>query len=99
MRERSVQSLYGGADGLAGMQGGGGGGEGKKKEEGKKGCGCVCRRSMVRTFKSLLHVDCLLCTGLKVRDSAFGLAKGHCSFRRNHALALLDIDLVAENDL
>lgn len=33
-------------------------------------------REYVRTFESLLHVDCLLCAGLEVWDAALGLAKG-----------------------
>lgn len=48
-------------------------------------------------LKSLLDIDSLLGRGLKVRDAALGLAKGHGTFGRNDALALLDIDLVAQN--
>lgn len=32
------------------------------------------------TLKSLLYVDGFLCTGLKVWNLTFGLAKGHGSF-------------------
>ena len=51
------------------------------------------------TFKGLLYVDCFFGTSLKVWDAALGLAKGHCAFRGDHALALFDVDFVAENDL
>lgn len=48
-------------------------------------------------LKSLLDIDSLLGRGLKVRNAALGLAKGHGALGRNDALALLDIDLVAQN--
>lgn len=51
------------------------------------------------TFKSLLHIDSLFGTRLKVWNPALGLAKGHGSFRRDHPLALFHINLVAEDDL
>lgn len=51
------------------------------------------------TLKSLLDVQSFLGTGLKVRDIALRLAESHSSFRRDHTLVLLHIDLVADNDL
>lgn len=35
------------------------------------------RFACFHTFESLLYVDGLLCTGLKVRDATIGLAEGH----------------------
>lgn len=51
------------------------------------------------TFESLLHVHCLLGTGLEIRDVAPRLAVGHSAFRRNHPFAFLYIDLVSQYHL
>lgn len=51
------------------------------------------------TLESLLDIDRLLGTGLKVRDVAFRLAESHGAFRGDHPLALLHIDLVPQHDL
>ena len=49
-------------------------------------------------LKGLLHVDGFLGRGLKVGDAALRLAKGHGALGRDDALALLDVDLVAQHD-
>ncbi|KAI3481662.1 hypothetical protein L1887_55795 [Cichorium endivia] len=49
-------------------------------------------------LEGLLDVDGLLCARLKVGDVALGLAPRHGALLRDHALALLDVDLVAEHD-
>lgn len=49
-------------------------------------------------LESLFDVDGLLCAGLKVRDVSLGLAPSHGSLLRDHPLALLYVDLVAEDD-
>lgn len=51
------------------------------------------------TFEGLLNVNGFLGTGFEVRDVALGLAERHGAFRGNHSLALLNIDLVTNNDL
>lgn len=52
-----------------------------------------------RTLKRLFHIDGLLGTGLEVRDIPLGLAERHGSFRRDHPLILLRINLVANHNL
>lgn len=49
-------------------------------------------------LKGLLHVDGLLGRGLEVGDAALGLAEGHGALGRDDALALLDVNLVAQHD-
>lgn len=51
------------------------------------------------TLKCLFNVQSLLGAGLKVRDVALRLAERHGPFRRNHALILFHIDLVANDHL
>lgn len=72
-------------------------------------------RRGVLTLKSLINVDSLLSTCLKVRNIALGLAESHGSLVGNledvrslpvhrfqltyHSLALLNINLVTKHDL
>ena len=51
------------------------------------------------TLKGLFDVNGLLGTRLEIWLPALRLAERHRALRRDHALALLDIDLVPENHL
>lgn len=51
------------------------------------------------TLKGLFDVNGLLGTRLEIWHPALRLAERHRALRRDHALALLDIDLVPENHL
>jgi len=73
------------------------------------------RRMGILTLESLINVDSLLSTCLKVRNIALGLAESHGSLVGNlkdvrsvpvhrflltyHSLALLNINLVTKHDL
>ena len=54
---------------------------------------------LMPTLECLFNVQSLLGAGLKVRDVALRLAERHGPFRRDHALILFHIDLVADNHL
>lgn len=62
------------------------------------GLSLLLQRSTCDGLESLLDVDSFLCTGLKVRNVALALAPGHGAFLRDHAFALFNVDLVAENN-
>lgn len=51
------------------------------------------------TFESILDTYSLLCARLKVRDTAFRLAKCRCAFAGDHPLVILNVDLVTEDNL
>ena len=51
------------------------------------------------TLKCLLDVNSLISTSLEVGNIALWLAKGHSSFRGDHALVLFHIDLVTDDNL
>lgn len=61
-------------------------------QEGKKKT-CIKKR----TFKCLLHINRLLRRRLKIRDASLTLTECHCALLRDHALVLLDINLVSED--
>ena len=56
-------------------------------------------RSRELTLKCLLNIDSFLGTGLKVGNIPFRLAERHSSFRGDHPLVLLDIDLITNYNL
>ena len=51
------------------------------------------------TFECLLNIQCLLGTSLEIRDVALGLAESHGSFRRDHPLIFLHVNLVTNDNL
>ena len=59
------------------------------------GLGLLLKRSSGDGLEGLFDIDGLLGAGFKVRNVALALTPSHGPFLRNHAFALLDIDLVA----
>ena len=62
------------------------------------GLSLLLQRSPGNGLESLLDVDGLLGRRLKVGNVALGLAPGHGAFLRDHSLALLNVNLVAEHN-
>lgn len=59
--------------------------------------GLLLQCSPRNCLESLFDIDRFLCTSLKIGNVAFALTPSHSSLLGNHPLALLHVDLVAQN--